>query len=53
VYADDLLARDREQPERIVLAQVCLGEERDRGEVGELGDVAGVSDARLGEALRA
>ena len=49
--AHDLLARNGEQPERIVLAQVVLLGERDAREVIEGGHVAGVGDAGLPQSL--
>ena len=48
--ADDLIARDGQQPEGVVLTQVRLAAERESGEVAERGDLARVGDARLGEA---
>ena len=53
VHAHDLLAGNREQPERIALAQVVLDEERDLAQVLERGDVARLGDAGPGEALGA
>ena len=49
--AHDLLARNREQPERIVLAQVALVGERDVRQVVEGCDVVGTADACLREPL--
>jgi hypothetical protein len=53
VHAEDFLARHREQPERIVLAQVGLLEERDAREVLEGVDVLGRVDSRLAKSLGA
>ena len=48
--AHDVLARHREETERIVIAQVVLARERQPPEVVERADLLG-SDARVVEAL--
>ena len=47
VHAHHLLARHREHPERVVVAQVGLAGERQPGQVRELADVVGVHAGRV------
>jgi hypothetical protein len=53
VQSHQVLARNRQQIERIGVAQVVLGEERDRRQVVERREIVGCGDSRLVQALGA